>query len=215
MCIRDSYRGLTGFKKWAEDKYPDQTLTEKIRIYEESFNLYEVGRQDGLFEITVGLESLKKYTNIYVDKLFCIDFYNLKMGTYTKRTKSAVLLEMAKNPNNKKAGEFVAELCDLTIDKIINHIREKDISCVAFVPPTAKRSVQIMRELETQVKTRCPMIDYLKIKRFNPSGSMSEQKPLVPLRVELKMPVIHLIFSQPKNGTLCYWLMIWWVVPPP
>ena len=172
------YRGLVGFKKWVEDKYPDQTLAEKIRIYEESFKLYEAGKQDGFFEITIGLESLKKYTDIYVDKLFCIDLYNLKVGVSTKRTKSAVLLEMAKNSNNRKAGEFVTELCDLTTDKIINHIREKNIPCVAFVSPTAKRSVQIMKELEARVKAKCPMIDYLKIKRFNPSGSMSEQKTI-------------------------------------
>ena len=177
------FRGLQGLEKWTENKYTDKTLTEKIQIYEESFRLYkETRKKNGLFEISAGLESLKTHTDIYVDRLFCIDLYNTKVEVHTKRTKSAVWLEAAKNPNSKRADEFATKLCNISIGAILTYSKEKNIQSAAFVPPTAKRKVQIMKKLEISIKEKCPFIDYLKIKRYDPSGLLQEQKTIGTVR---------------------------------
>jgi len=98
------------------------------------------------------------FPKIYLDYLFYLDFYSLERFG---KTKLGQLLLYAKQTQNKK---IIKELIQGTKPEIDKIIRKHKIDGVCFIPPTIKREIQFMKELEQGLKLNTRKIAITKIK---------------------------------------------------
>ena len=174
------YIGNEGFIKWYAKDESNISLKEAIAHYEEDFKKYTSKKENGILDISYGKEIIKEYSDVLVDKILCIDSYNIPLRSKNKRSKLAVLLEIVKNHNNseKVIKQYLKILLSLTTKIIVKYIKNNSIDCIAFVPPTAKRKIQIMKKLEDEIKVFLPKKSYCKIKKYYDSELRQEQKTI-------------------------------------
>lgn len=91
-----------------------------------------------------------------VDKLFYLDFYSIERFG---KTKLGQLLLYAKQSQNRG---LIKELVDQIRPQIEKLIKKYKIEAVSFIPPTVKREVQLMKELERQLHLTNPKVFWLK-----------------------------------------------------
>ena len=93
--------GMDGFAMWAKDIFESRSTEEGVNLYEKSFKEYVKGKTDSLFfEMQPRKEVFQ--CGMILDKLLCLDLYNMFIAGKTKRTKMAVLLETVKESGNRK-----------------------------------------------------------------------------------------------------------------
>lgn len=146
--------GLPGFIYWCE-KNGQQPL-KMAHYYAELFKKYETYKQSGLID---GLPKIKKtFSKVNLNHLFYLDFYSIE--TFGK-TKLGQLLLYAKQSQNQK---IITELIVSIKPKINDLITLFKIDAVGFIPPTIKREVQFMKELQQNLNLSIPAIKITKIK---------------------------------------------------
>ena len=158
--------GMEGFRKWAEGRLADATFEEKVAMCEAGILRYNNDKKNGLL-FAMDASSKLSPNDIAFDTLHCLDLYNMQIGDETKRTKEAVLLEVAKgsgNPNTILS--LVRGYISSAVTAINRVIEKSNVDGIAFVPPTATRKVQVMRLLEKEfLDTNVHKIDHLTIRR--------------------------------------------------
>lgn len=146
--------GLRGFIYWcAKQKLP---LEKTAKEYAETIKKYSRYKKDGLID---GMHKIKDtFSKVWVDKLFYLDFYSIERFD---KTKLGQVLLYAKQSQDKK---LIKELVQEIAPQIKTLIKKHKIDAVGFIPPTVKREVQLVREMERQLKLPVPSISLVKVK---------------------------------------------------
>ncbi|HEY9583866.1 MAG TPA: winged helix-turn-helix transcriptional regulator [Candidatus Paceibacterota bacterium] len=146
--------GLEGFIYWCDkQKLPiEKTATE----YKQTLLKYTPYKKDGLID---GMYKIKKmFSKVFLDKLYYLDFYSIERFG---KTKLGQLLLYAKQSQNKV---LIKELIEKIKPKIDSVIEKFEIDAIGFIPPTVKREVQLMKELEKHLNLPIPTINIVKVK---------------------------------------------------
>ncbi len=146
--------GFEGFINWCIKR--KDPLEKTADEYVETLKKYKPYKKDGLIN---GMHKLKgTFPDTSVDKLFYLDFYSIERFG---KTKLGQLLLYAKQSQNRG---LIKELVDQIRPQIEELIKKYEIEAVGFIPPTVKREVQLMRELEKQLHLTSPKISLVKVK---------------------------------------------------
>ncbi len=115
----------------------------------------------GKFQKTLGRLYLKhiKYCDTY------------QMGQFGK-SKLWNLTFYAKQSQNK---ELIRQVVALVSDRILSYIKQQDYQAVCFAPPSIKREVQFMKELEKWLSIPLP---HIKLSKVYPNNIIISQKSI-------------------------------------
>lgn len=122
------------------------TSVKKFDVYKKEHLI------DGLYKIIHSLP------DVFLDQLYYLDFYTMERFG---KTKLGELILYAKQSQSKTLIKHVAT--DVHPD-ILNVIKRFNIDAVGFVPPTVKRELQFMKELERLLHLPLPTIKITKIR---------------------------------------------------
>ncbi len=152
--VGESLEGIKGFTFWCQkNKLPvDKTAYEYIK----TLNKYNKFKKNGFIDGTFKLKNT--FDKIFIDKLYYLDFYSIERFG---KTKLGQLLLYAKQSQNRL---LIKELSGNIKDKIAFLIKKHRIDGICFIPPTVKREIQFMRELENNLNLQLRKIDIVKIK---------------------------------------------------
>ena len=170
--------GTDGLRRWSEGRFEGKKFADIVYLYEDSFMAYQRKKEDELF-FTMDASLKIPSSDIVFDTLRCLDLYTLRIGGETKRTKEAVLLEVAKGSGNPaKIKDLVHDYIVSSVKKINVVVGKEGVDGVAFIPPTAIRKVQIMRLLQTEfVNHNCHGADDVGIRRdFSDSNLLRQEQ---------------------------------------
>src|SRR3989338_6863356 len=113
-------------------------------------------KKNGLID---GMYKLKNtFDKIYLDKIFYLDFYSIERFG---KTKLGQLLLYAKQSQDKS---LIKELASQIRPKVESLIESFDVDAVGFIPPTVKREIQFMQELERNLNLSLPSLKIVKVK---------------------------------------------------
>ena len=146
--------GLEGFIVWCQERKLNPVKT--ALSYQNTISKYQKYKKRGLID---GMYKMKSsFNDVALDKVFYIDFYSIEIFG---KTKLGQLLLFAKQSQNRK---LINELADIIKPSILKVIREYDIDGVGFIPPTVKRELQLMRQIQKRLNlnTRSLVINKVK-----------------------------------------------------
>ncbi len=158
--------GLKGFAVWCQERNLD--LIETASTYQETISKYQKYRKQGLID---GMYKMKSsFDNIALDELFYIDFYALEIFG---KTKLGQLLLFAKQSQNR---ELINQLADIVNPTILKLIKKFNIDGVGFIPPTVKRELQLIKQLQKRLNldTREVVISKVKTPVAVPQKTLSK-----------------------------------------
>ncbi|MFH1244555.1 MAG: HTH domain-containing protein [bacterium] len=170
--LGEKLAGMEGFEEWC--RKTGQEVGKTAREYMLTQQKYDKWISGGVIS---GLDKLKKtFPIVYLDKLYYLDFYSIERFG---KTKLGQLLLYAKQSQSR---EIIAELVESVRGKVGLVINKHQIDGVEFVPPTVRREMQLMSELERGLRLPLRLIKIRKIR----SELMVPQKTLKSLadRVE-------------------------------
>jgi len=107
-----------------------------------------------------GMDKLKgtqAFEHIGLDEMYYLDFYAIERFG---KTKLGTLLHFAKQGQNRK---LMDEIIGIIGNRVYNFVKEQGIEAVAYIPPTIKREVQIMKVLEQKLNLPLPHIKLVKV----------------------------------------------------
>lgn len=147
-------QGMEAFLYWC-DKTAQQvgkTAKEYVRIWQK----YNSCKKGGLIDGTSKLKNT--FSDTSVDRLYYLDFYSVERFG---KTKLGQLLLYAKQSQNRK---IIKELIADIRPKIEHLVKKCAIDAIGFIPPTVKREVQFMKELERNLHFKVAKIPIFKIR---------------------------------------------------
>lgn len=153
--IGEVKEGTDGFIHWCDrnNLKPIKTATEyKNTLEKHNKHRLSSGLIDGTGKIKTS------FKEVYLDKVFYVDFYAIERFG---KTKLGQLLLYSKQSQDKK---MIRDLSLAIKDKVDALINEYDIDAICFIPPTVKREVQLMKELEKHLKLSIKRVNIVKIK---------------------------------------------------
>ena len=146
--------GWKGFQLWCKKTNQDPIKTAKE--YLATQKRYDKFKRSGVID---GTHKLKlTFKEVFLDRLFYIDFYSIERFG---KTKLGQMLLYAKQSQNRTQIRRVADEVGPTILALLE---KYDIDGVVFIPPTVKREVQFMRELERHLHLPSRVLKVEKIK---------------------------------------------------
>lgn len=164
--------GMRGFSYWcAKNNLP---LAKTVREYEKTFHKYNRYKKSGL--IDGGYKLKHTFPQVFLDKIYYLDFYSIERFG---KTKLGSLLLYAKQSQNKS---LITELAKTVKNKILALIVKYKIDAVGFIPPTVRREIQLMNELQKNFSFSLPAIDLKKVK----TEVIVPQKTLVKLEERIE-----------------------------
>jgi len=158
--------GLDGFFVWCQERKLDPITT--ANTYKYTLNKYQKYTKHGLID---GMYKMKStFDDVALDKLFYIDFYAIEIFG---KTKLGQLLLFAKQSQNRK---LINELSDIIKPSVLKVIKEYDIDGVGFIPPTVKRELQLMKQIQKRLNlsTRTLVINKVKTPVAVPQKTLSK-----------------------------------------
>lgn len=146
--------GMTGFIYWCnKQKLPIEKTAQE---YAKTLKKYTPYKKSGLID---GMYKIKHtFNHVFLDKVFYLDFYSIERFG---KTKLGQMLLYAKQSQNKT---LIKELVDQIKPQIDSLIKQFKIDAVGFIPPTVRREVQLIKELERQLNLPIPTIALIKVK---------------------------------------------------
>lgn len=172
LIISDSGKmleGLEAFAYWCNQrKLPlRKTINEFVETQKKYTSYYDTNE---LIDGTQKLKNTEGYNNIWLDKLYYLDFYAIERFG---KTRLGTILHYAKQGQNKMLMKL---LVDEIKSKLITFIETSGADGIAYVPPTIRREVQIMKFLETHLKVPLPAFKINKINGLIPVPQKSLTK---------------------------------------
>jgi hypothetical protein len=146
--------GTQAFVRWCLSRNQDPVKTSMDYITSiQKFDAFKKnGRIDGMYKIR------HTFSTVYVDELYYLDFYNIERFG---KTKLGELILYAKQSQNTTLMKLVA---DEVRKGVHDAIKQFNIDAVGFVPPTVKRDIQFMKELEKALHLSIPSMKITKIR---------------------------------------------------
>lgn len=147
-------QGWDGFSYWCDKN--NQKTDKTAFDYVKTIKKFESFKKNGLID---GLKKIKAtFKDIYLDKLYYLDFYSIERFG---KTKLGQKLLYAKQSQDKK---LIQELSIDIKPKILKIIKKSKVDTIGFIPPTVKREIQFMRELENNLTLNLKKIPIIKLK---------------------------------------------------
>lgn len=147
-------QGMEGFAFWCQKV--GQPIAKTAVEYAKVLKKYSALKKDG------AIDGMKKmhgtFKQVYLDNLFYLDFYSIERFG---KTKLGQLLLYAKQSQDKKLMRELSVDIKPEVDKLM---KKYAIDAVGFIPPTVKRQVQFMKELENYLHPMARKIAITKIK---------------------------------------------------
>lgn len=146
--------GWSAFINWCSKR--EQNIQQSAIDYVSILKKYDGLRKGGLLD---GMLKMKTtFKNVYLDRIFYLDFYSIERFG---KTKLGNLLLYAKQSQDKKLIKKISIDVNPRIKALIKLYK---INAIVFVPPTVKREVQFMKELEKNLVLKNNRIKITKIK---------------------------------------------------
>jgi predicted DNA-binding protein YlxM (UPF0122 family) len=161
--------GVEAFAKWCQQRQLplEKTINEYLKTKQKYLAYYnDINIVDGKEKIT----NTKGYDKIYVDDIYYLDFYAIERFG---KTRLGTLLHYAKQGQNKF---LMKMLTQEALPKIKDLIALNNFDSVAYVPPTIRREIQLMKFLETHLKINLPKVAIQKISGIIPVPQKSLNK---------------------------------------
>lgn len=150
----EAKEGWEGFLAWCEKTKQDPIKT--ANEYLSTLNKFDKFKKNDLID---GMPKMKNtFKDVFLDKLYYLDFYSIERFG---KTKLGQMLLYAKQSQNTK---LIDQLIIQIRPEITKVIKENSIDGVLFVPPTVKREIQFMKELEKQLAIPSRTLSVTKIK---------------------------------------------------
>jgi len=152
----DLLEGVEAFSAWCEGR--NLPIKKTIDEYKKTQTKYiRHVNKDGLID---GIQKLKntKELSLCVDQQFYVDFYAIERFG---KTKLGTLMHFGKMSQSKKLIKMIINISKPKLEKAIQTLK---VDAIAYVPPSLKRDIQIMRELENGFNISLPIIKLEKIK---------------------------------------------------
>ena len=146
--------GLVGFIDWC--RKTKQPVEKTAQEYVKTLGKYNAYKKNGLIDGTVKLKATFGHSSMH--KLYYLDFYSIERFG---KTKLGQLLLYAKQSQNR---HLIKELIVDIKPAIAQLIKKNNIEAIGFIPPTVKREVQFMKELERQLHFKVAKISIFKIR---------------------------------------------------
>jgi len=150
----EALEGWEGFIVWCNKTNQDPIKTSNEYIA--TLNKFDKYKKNGVID---GMPKMKDtFKKVYLDKLFYLDFYSIERFG---KTKLGQMLLYAKQSQNRT---LISQLINHIKPEIMKIVKRQNIEGVLFIPPTVKREVQFMRELEKKLRLPLRILDVNKIK---------------------------------------------------
>jgi len=182
--------GVVGFVAWCERT--KQSVGKTAHEYVVTQKRYDKWKRGGVIGGMIKLKST--FPDVYLDKLYYLDFYSIERFG---KTKLGQLLLYAKQSQNRA---IIRELIELIARQIRELVKREGISSVAYIPPTVKREVQLMKELEKGLKLplRRMMVSKIKAELAVPQKTLTKLSD----RVENARKMIIVEGAEKHNNVL-------------
>ena len=146
--------GIEGFAFWCQKI--NQPVEKTAKEYIKTLKKYDDFKKKGLID---GMGKMKNtFSHVYLDHLFYLDFYSIERFG---KTKLGQMLLYAKQSWNKV---LIKELIVDIEPRIKELAKGYSIDAIGFIPPTVKREVQFMKELEKHTYLHLHEINLIKVK---------------------------------------------------
>jgi hypoxanthine-guanine phosphoribosyltransferase len=184
--IGEVEKGWSAFVNWCVKRGLD--ILKSAKDYTSIIRKYDSIRKDGLLD---GMRKMKNtFPKVYLDHLFYLDFYSIERFGKTKLGKT---LLYAKQSQNKM---MIKELVREIKPNIKRLIQKHNVDMVGFIPPTVKREIQLMKELENGLDLKISKIDITKIK----TSIIVPQKTLSKLEDRIENAMVTFVVGE---KTIC------------
>ena len=146
--------GFLGFVYWCNKQ--NLPLEKTAEEYVKTLEKYQAYKKEGLID---GIYKIKTtFDQCFLDNLFYLDSYSIERFG---KTKLGQLLLYAKQSQSRT---LIKELVDKVAPQLKAIIEKYKVEAIGFIPPTVKREVQLMKELERQLNLSIPSISLVKLK---------------------------------------------------
>lgn len=146
--------GWKGFLLWCKKTNQDEIKT--ANDYISTLKKYDKYRK---YNVINGLPKMKDtFSTVYLDKLFYLDFYSIERFGKTKLGQMLLYSKQSQNIS------LIRRLTDEIRPQILDIIKNNNIDGVLFIPPTVKREIQFMKELQRSLKLPVRILSVTKIK---------------------------------------------------
>jgi hypothetical protein len=161
--------GIVAFSYWCQQRnLPIEKTAKEFIITKDKYKKYL--DKSGFIDGTDKLVNTKDYKKIWLNKLYYLDFYAIERFG---KTRLGTLLHYAKQGQNK----YLMQIMMNEIEKQIkDFIKNHKVDAVAFVPPTVRREVQIMKFIQQKLNLSLPHIEIQKISGIIPIPQKSLSK---------------------------------------
>lgn len=146
--------GLFGFFYWCQKT--KQPLRKTAQEYVKTIQKYNAYKKNGLIDGTTKLETT--FPDSALHKLYYLDFYSIERFG---KTKLGQFLLYAKQSQSRA---LIKELIMDIKPAIAQVVQKNNIDAIGFIPPTVKREVQFMKELEHNMHFAVAKIPIYKIR---------------------------------------------------
>ncbi len=146
--------GIPAFVRWCGDRRFD--VTKKATEYVSLSKKYSAMRKGGLLDGSTKFRKTFGDDDV-VDAVYYVDFYTWEMFG---KTKLGQLLLYAKQSQDKKMIRELAERVRPYVERVIS---KHHIEAIGYIPPTVKRTVQLMDGLRKTVRSPLPEVGLEKI----------------------------------------------------
>ena len=152
--LGEKLEGLPGFEEWC--RKTNQEVAKTAGEYMLTQKRYDKWVNGGVISGMVKIKNT--FPKVYLDELFYLDFYSIERFG---KTKLGQLLLYAKQSQSR---EIIHEIVMSVKKKIDKLIVKYQIESVGFIPPTVKREVQLMGELERELALPLRIVKIRKIR---------------------------------------------------
>jgi len=161
--------GIEAFSYWCQQRdLPIEKTAKEFIITKHKYKKYQ--DKSGFIDGINKLVNTKDYKKIWLNKLYYLDFYAIERFG---KTRLGTLLHYAKQGQNK----YLMQIMMNEIEKQIkDFIKNHKVDAVAFVPPTVRREVQIMKFIQQKLNLSLPHIEIQKISGIIPIPQKSLSK---------------------------------------
>ena len=167
--IGNLVEGIDAFEYWCKQrKLPLEKTIKEFISTKKKYEIYYNNKH--IIDGTEKLKNTKEYDTIWLDKLYYLDFYATERFG---KTRLGTLLHYAKQGQNKYLMQIMMKEIE---EKIKLFIENNNIDAVAFVPPTIRREIQIMKFIQQKLNLSLPHIEIQKISGIIPIPQKSLSK---------------------------------------
>jgi len=162
-CLEDNFMNITpdgrklngveGFDEWCKKR--QLPFVKTASEYRATLSRYHALQKNGF--LNGSRKVMATFAKTWIDELFYLDFYSIERFG---KTKLGQLVLYAKQSQDRA---IIKQLLGAVILPITRFINERKFSAIGFIPPSVKRQIQLMKELERAMTFGLPTLRIEKI----------------------------------------------------